>query len=167
MIVDHLSRWKNYFSHPVWETVFGELLLLGEDTPETEKKISGDDIVLKVMSYTTVDPQNEQVEPESHRRYLDIHTSIIHAERIDWFPAASLKALKPYDESEDAVCYARPQSARTGVVMYPGLFALFGPSDAHMPGLYASGRPEHIKKAVMKIRIDLLPGKDFSAPRVI
>jgi len=156
VIVDHLNRWKNYFSRPLWETVFGELLLLDENTPEMEKKIRGDDIILKVLSYKTVDPQNERVEPESHRRYLDIHTSIIHSERIDWFPAASLTVVKPYDEIEDAVCYENPQSVRTGIVMHPGLFALFGPSDAHMPGLCCtSGCPETIKKAVMKIRIDM------------
>jgi YhcH/YjgK/YiaL family protein len=155
VIVDHLNHWKNYFAHPIWETVFGELLLLDENTPQMEKKIRGDDIVLKVVSYTTVDPRSEQAEPESHRRYLDIHTSIIHAERIDWFPAASLTVAKPYNDIEDAVCYAKPPSGGTGIVMLPGIFALFGPGDAHMPGLFASGCPEVGKKAVMKIRIDM------------
>lgn len=71
MIVDHLNRWENYFTHPVWET---------------------------------------------------------------------------YDEIEDTVCYEKSESARTGIVMHPGIFALFGPVDAHMPGLHASGNPWAVKK---------------------
>src|SRR5665647_3560401 len=146
MIVDQLRQRKNYFTNPVWEIIFSELLALNENTPEMEKKIRGDDIILKVFSYNTIDPRDDLAELESHRRYLDIHTSIINAERIDWYPAASLKVIKPYDDTEDAVYYARLQSACTGIVMTPGLFALFGPSDAHMPRLYAADKPEAVKK---------------------
>lgn len=155
MIVDQLNQWRNYFTNPVWEIIFSELLALNENTPEMEKKIHGDEIILKVFSYTTIDPRGDLAELESHRRYLDIHTSIINAEQIDWYPAASLKVIKPYDDAEDAVYYARPESSCAGIVMTPGLFALFGPNDAHMPRLYAAGKPEAVKKAVMKIRIDM------------
>lgn len=154
MIVDHLNHWKNYFTDPVWKIIFGELAALNENTPEMEKKIRGGDIILKVFSYATIDPQDKQAELESHRRYLDIHTSIINAERIDWYPATSLKVIKPYDDQEDAVYYARQEPACAGIVMLPGLFTLFGPNDAHMPRLHAAGKPEAVKKAVMKIRID-------------
>jgi len=155
VIVDQLKNWKNYFTSPVWETIFGELLALNENTPEMEKKIHGDDIILKVFSYTTIDPQDELAELESHRQYLDIHTSIIHAERIDWFPSASLKVIKPYDDKEDAVYYEWREPVGAGIVMLPGLFALFGPNDAHMPRLHAAGKPQNVKKAVMKIRFDM------------
>jgi len=37
----------------------------------------------------------------------------------------------------------------------PGLFALFGPEDAHMTRLHAAGQPETVKKAVMKISIGI------------
>lgn len=156
MIVDCLSQWKNYFSNPVWETIFGELAALNEKTPEMEKKIRGDDIILKVFSYTTIDPQDEQAELESHRRYLDIHTSITNVERIDWYPVSSLKVLKSYDDTEDAIYYARQEPAGAGIVMNPGLFALFCSGDAHMPRLQITGKPEAVKKAVMKISIDIL-----------
>ncbi|MEE9910179.1 MAG: YhcH/YjgK/YiaL family protein [Deltaproteobacteria bacterium] len=155
MIVDHLSHWKKYFTHPVWETVFGELMVLDENTPEMEKKIRGDDVILKVFSYDTVDPQDEQAVFESHRRYLDIHTSIIHAERIDWSPAASLKVVSPYNESADEICYAGPRAASASLVMVPGLFVLFSPHDAHRPRLCAPCESRFVKKAVMKILIDM------------
>lgn len=155
MIVDQLRSWGNYFTAPVWETIFNELLALNEKTPEMEKKILGDDIILKVFTYTTIDSQDNQAELEAHRHYLDIHTSITNAERIDWYPAASLKVIKPYDDREDAIYYARPHSVCAGMVMIPGLFALFGPNDAHMPRLQTTDKPLVVKKAVMKIRIDM------------
>lgn len=155
MIVDQLSHWNNYFTGPVWEAVFAELTALNADTPEMEKKIRGDDIVLKVFSHTTIDPHDPQAELESHRRYLDIHTSIINAERIDWHPTSSLKFAGLYDDQADAVVYERPKTAGCGIVMLPGLFALFGPQDAHMPRLHAADKPQIVKKAVMKIRLDM------------
>lgn len=164
MIVDHLNHWKNYFKYPVWETIFCELAALDKNTPEMEKKIRGDDIILKVFSYATIDPHDEQGELESHRRYLDIHTSIINAERIDWYPASSLKVLKPYDDAEDAVYYARQEPACAGIMMTPGLFALFGPHDAHMPRLQLIDKPDVVKKAVMKIRIDTMMTKSHFCP---
>ena len=157
MIVDQLSHWKNYFVNPVWETIFAELTALNEKTPETEKMIRGDDIILKVFSYVTINSQDDQAELESHRRYLDIHTSITHAERMDWYPVSSLKIIKPYNEEEDAVYYARPETVGASLVMHPGLFALFGPHDAHMPRLHPAGKPIVVKKAVMKIRLSLIP----------
>jgi len=156
MIMDQLSQWVNYFTDPVWKTIFGELIALNKNTPEMEKKICGGDIVLKVFSYTTIDPRNDLAELESHRRYLDIHTSIIGAERIDWYPAASLSVIKPYDEIADEACYVKPHAACAGLVMTPGRFILFGPNDAHMPRLQATNKPEVVKKAVMKIRFDAI-----------
>ena len=155
MIVDHLSHWGKYFTNPVWKIIFDELAALNENTPDMEKKVFGDDIILKVFGYTTIDPNDGQAELESHRCYLDIHTSIINTERIDWYPAASLKVIKPYDDTEDAVYYTRREQACAALIMVPGLFALFGPNDAHMPRLHAAAEPQYVKKAVMKIRLDI------------
>ena len=156
MIVDHLSRWENYFKNPVWKIIFAELAALNESTPEMEKKIRGDDVILKVFSYATRDPQDEQVYPESHRLYLDIHTSIINTERIDWYPVSSLTVNSPYNAAADGIDYAKPEAASASLLMTPGLFVLFGPEDAHMPGLHAAGQLEKVKKAVMKIRMDIM-----------
>ena len=41
--------------------------------------------------------------------------------------------------------------------MRPGLFAVFFPQDAHMPGL-AVDQPEPVKKMVIKIRWDAQDG---------
>lgn len=48
--------------------------------------------------------------------------------------------------------------------MTPGLFALFGPNDAHMPRLQLIDKPEVVKKAVMKIRIDTMMTQSHFCP---
>lgn len=154
MIVDHLNNWKAYFTSSSWEIIFTELCALNENTPETEKVIRGDDIILKIFSHTTIAADDMQAELESHKKYIDIHTIIVGRERIDWYPATSLKIIKPYDAAEDTMYYARQESAFISITMYPGMFALFGPSDAHMPRLHVAYESECVKKAVMKIKID-------------
>lgn len=151
MILDHLSNWKEYFSVKTGETVFARLAALKADTPEGEEKIDNDDVILKIFSYETLDPASDLAEMESHRRYLDIHITINSAERIDWYPAASLKVIRPYDEYADEIIYAKPDRAAASLLMTPGLFVLFGAADAHRPRLNAQDQPQIVKKAVMKI----------------
>lgn len=151
MIVDRLVNWKKYFTAGRWETVFGRLAALNADTPEGEEKIDGDDLVLKIFSYETLDPASDLAEMESHRLYLDVHTTLTNAERIDWHPAKSLKVLRPYDENADEIIYAKPGKSAASLLMTPGLFALFCPADAHRPRINAQSQPQIVKKAVMKI----------------
>jgi YhcH/YjgK/YiaL family protein len=162
MIIDRLDNWQIYFRSPVWETVFIELLALNSNTPAMEKKIKGDEVILKVFSCETIDANSSEAELESHKKYIDIHTAITKSEKIKWFPTSGLKIIKPYDAVEDAMCYEIPKQDGASLVMHPGSFAVFWPGDAHMPGLQVAGKPEMIMKAVMKISIDLvrvnLPG---------
>ncbi len=151
MIVDHLNSWKKNFTAQIWETIFAELAALHENTPEGEKKICGDDVILKVFSYETIHTESNLAEMESHRRYLDIHTTITGVERIDWHPVSFLEAICPYEEKADEIIYAKPDRAAASLLMIPGLFALFGPADAHMPRLHATDSTRIVKKAVMKI----------------
>jgi biofilm protein TabA len=157
MIVDRLDNWKIYFREAVWETIFAQLQALNEHTPAMEKKIQGDDVILKVFSYETIEPVSSEVELESHKKYIDIHTTLTKSERIEWYPAAGLKIIRPYDAAEDAVYYERPQLTCASLNLYPGIFAMFWPTDAHMPGLQVAGNPELVKKAVMKVSADLVP----------
>ena len=151
MIVDRLDNWKIYFREPFWETIFAQLQALNENTAASEKKIKDDDVILKVFSYETIGPADPEAELESHKKYIDIHTTITKKERIEWYPTAGLKIIKPYDANEDAVYYERREPACARLNMYPGMFAMFWPGDAHMPRLQVVGEAELVKKAVMKV----------------
>jgi biofilm protein TabA len=156
MIVDRLNNWKIYFKDAVWEIIFSQLQVLNEQTPAGEKKIKGDDIILKVFSYETIDSASTEAELESHKKYIDIHTTITNSERIEWYPNSVLKIIKPYDALEDAIYYERPQLSYARLNMHPGVFAMLWPGDAHMPRLKTAGRPELVKKAVMKVNINIV-----------
>jgi len=156
MIVDNISNWRINFKNPVWEVVFAEIQLLNENTQEMEKKIQNDDIILKVFSYETLAATDPRAELESHRKYIDIHTTIAGGERIDWYPTSVLSAKYPYSEKEDTLYYERKDQPWAGINMYPGIFAALWPEDAHMPRIMTGEKSELIKKAVFKIRIDLV-----------
>ena len=156
MIVDNIRNWKIHLKNPVWETVFAEIKLLNEHTPNVEKKIQNDDLILKVFSYETFTPSDPCAELESHRKYIDIHTTITGSERIDWYPTSVLSAKSSYSESEDAIYYERKEPPSARINMYPGIFAALWPEDAHMPRIMTGEKPELIKKAVFKIKIDLI-----------
>ncbi|PKN68987.1 MAG: hypothetical protein CVU52_09795 [Deltaproteobacteria bacterium HGW-Deltaproteobacteria-10] len=156
MIVDNICNWNIHLNNPVWESVFAEIRLLNENTPDMEKKIQNDDIILKVFSYETFAPADPRAELESHQKYIDIHTTIVGSERIAWYPKSVLSVSRSYSESEDAVYYERKEPPGAGINMYPGIFAAFWPEDAHMPRIMTGGKPELIKKAVCKIKIDLI-----------
>ncbi len=155
MVIDRLDNWKVYFRKPFWETIFVELQALNENTPVMEKQIKGDDIILKVFICETIRLHDPAAQLESHKLYIDIHTTITKNERIEWYPAAGLKIIKPYDAIEDAVYYERPQQGYASLNMYPGMFSIFWPGDAHMPRLQVADKQELIKKAVIKVRIGL------------
>jgi biofilm protein TabA len=156
MIVDEISNWKIYFKKPVWEIIFAEIQSLNKHTPDRERKIQNDDIILKVFRYETFPPADPRVELESHRKYIDIHTTITGSERIDWYPISVLLTKGSYSEKEDALYYERKEPLGAGINMHPGIFAAFWPGDAHMPRIMTGEKPELIKKAVFKINIDLI-----------
>jgi YhcH/YjgK/YiaL family protein len=154
MIVDRLDNWKLYFNTSVWETIFVQLQALNENSPAMEKKVKGDHVILKVFSYKTIGHEDPEAELESHKKYIDIHTTITESERIEWYPTAGLNIIKAYDAVDDAIYYERQKNSYVSLNMKPGIFAMFWPGDAHMPRLQVAGKPELIKKAVMKISID-------------
>ena len=155
MIVDHIDNWKIHFKNPIWEIVFRELKTLNGNTPAAEKKLLNDDIILKVFDNKTIPREDPAAELETHRKYIDIHTTLIGSEQIDWYPASSLKVLIPYNEEEDATYYQWQKPAYAGIIMHPGIFAAFWPEDAHMPGLVTEEKSQMIRKAVFKINIDI------------
>jgi YhcH/YjgK/YiaL family protein len=87
-------------------------------------------------------------ELEGHRRHLDIQYVISGDESIGWSPREGLINSTDYDEEKDLEFFkGGPKSI---VRVPPGSFALFLPTDAHLP-LIGEG-PIH--KVVVKVAID-------------
>jgi YhcH/YjgK/YiaL family protein len=89
----------------------------------------------------------EDGELEAHREYIDIQYVIRGTESMGWSPREGLENSVEYDATKDLEFFAgSPESI---VSVPPGFFALFLPSDAHLP-LIGDG-PIH--KVVVKVAV--------------
>ncbi|MBN2684195.1 MAG: YhcH/YjgK/YiaL family protein [Pontiellaceae bacterium] len=84
---------------------------------------------------------------EGHRKYVDIQYVISGEESMGWRAADGLKSAVAYDEERDLEFFeGEPESI---VRVPPGSFAVFLPTDAHLP-LIGNG-PIH--KVVVKVAL--------------
>ena len=84
---------------------------------------------------------------EIHRRYMDIQCLLVGEERIGFAPLADQAVKTPYDEAKDI---AFLEGTGDPIRLRPGLFAVFFPHDAHMPGR-TMDRREKVRKVVVKV----------------
>ena len=84
---------------------------------------------------------------ESHRKYIDIQYVISGEETMGWSPLADCVSDGGYDAERDLEFFeGEPQA----LVRVPaGSFAVFLPTDAHLPGIGEGG----IHKVVVKVAI--------------
>lgn len=154
MIIDKLKNFEHYNFGSAWKLAFEFLSSLTPDSKEKRYDIQGDDIFAIVMSYTTCQPESAIL--ESHRNYVDIQTVLVGGEGFECSFRDELIVDKPYNESIDAEFYKRINPANTRVNVFPGIFVMLYPHDAHMPALMINDKPELVKKVVIKIKAELL-----------
>ncbi len=147
MILDTLANAARYAGLKVGcSEAFGFLDQPGlAELPDGKYEISGDRV------YAIVDrAQGRKVSDgqlEGHRKYLDIQYVISGEELMGWRPSAGLVNAVPYDATKDLEFFeGEPESI---VRVPPGSFAVFLPTDAHLP-LIGDG-PIH--KVVVKVAI--------------
>ena len=157
MITDRLENWRQYFSHPVWETAFTFLASLGPDSPENDFiSLQERDIYARIMSYETKSLEVSDI--EAHNDYIDIQMSLAGGEGIGWYARAPLTPKTTYDAERDFVLLEVPAAPGATVRNTPGQFTVLFQDDAHMPGLNLDASPQIVKKVVVKIRAGLLAG---------
>lgn len=116
-----------------------------------DHRLDGDDLVVKVMEYST--RERPQGVLETHRLFADLQVVLAGEEILEWFDRASLQATGPYDPSKDAIFYRIPSQVGTAVHLRPGLGALLLADDAHMGCLRGGLTSQPVRKAVVKIRL--------------
>lgn len=115
------------------------------DLPDGKYEISGD-LVYAIVDRTQGRALSEG-KLEGHRKYLDIQFVISGEESMGWSPANRLTAATDYDDERDLQFFdGEPESL---VRVPPGSFAVFLPTDAHLP-LIGEG-PIH--KVVVKVAV--------------
>lgn len=148
MILDHLHNSSKYSElHPGFSPAFAWLKATNTETIEPGRyPIMGEDVFALVSEYTTK-PETE-CRPESHRKYIDIQIMVLGKEIIGWEPLENQPLQVPYDEKADIAFYAGKPA---GFELRAGCFAVFYPTDIHMPCVEAGGK-QQVKKIVIKIR---------------
>lgn len=150
MIYGHLSApdaYSHLLERPAWRFAFDWLAHLPEAPEPGIKELQGKDLYVNVHGYETL--PREECRYESHRQYVDLQYCIHGGELIDWHLASSLTLDGPFDSDKDVQFY-EPGSSLTTLHMVPGSFAIFFPSDAHLPKR-ADNRHRSVSKLVIKI----------------
>ena len=124
----------------------------GRDLPE-HTELDGEKIFLIGMNYTG--GEEDGVEMEAHRNYVDVMYVVEGEEKFYHKPLANAKnLLTDYDPEDDCVMLAiDPDVSR---VHFPaGHIAIFFPQDAHLAAQLWE-KPAKVRKFIAKVRLDTL-----------
>lgn len=116
-------------------------------------ELQGRDIYVQVIDLTT--KVFAETKPEVHRQYIDVQFLWSGQEKIGVAnDTGNNKVREDLLAERDLLFYWGMENEST-LVMQPGNFAVFFPSDAHRPACQFDG-PEAIRKVVIKVRASLL-----------
>ncbi len=149
MVIDKLKNSKLYEN--LGERIGKALNYLKEtDFSKIENgkyEIEGNDIFAMVNEYNTKDATEGKL--ESHRNYLDVQYVAKGAEQIGYIPFNEQKPEIDYNIENDVTFYSGEKSFTK---LEEGMFAIFFPTDIHMPGIKLDF-PVKVKKVVVKVKI--------------
>ena len=152
MILDQLNSALMYGG--LGEQIAVGLALLNEDSVRNatpgKYEARGDDIFYIVDEYETKPVEEGRL--EIHRKYLDIQYIVSGCECIGYASLEGLTEETPYDGEKDLAFY-RYDPPMSKLILKQGMFAIFWPSEPHMPGRIAD-KSETVKKIVVKIRVE-------------
>lgn len=86
---------------------------------------------------------------EAHRVYTDIQYIAEGCEKIGYDSLDGLTVYEEYDEKRDILFYKEQGEL---ITLNKGMFAVFFPTDAHMPGICVNEAVQ-VKKVVVKIKL--------------
>lgn len=91
----------------------------------------------------------EDCKLEAHEQYLDIQYLIFGTEQIGYTPLINQTPTIPYNKDNDVVFYQEEVALTT---LDKGMFAIYFPTDLHMPGVKFKNK-NMVKKLVIKIPV--------------
>ena len=150
MILDTIENASKYtFLGPRFARAFA--FLAATDLRSIEKgkhEIDGKEIFAIVNEYDTVDAAAEQM--ESHRKYIDIQYMVWGEEQIGHDFLQAQTPSKTYDPEADYMLFGEKPMFFS--VLKEGMFAIFFPTDLHMPNIKIAA-PISVRKVVIKISV--------------
>lgn len=116
--------------------------------PAGRVEIDGDAMFALIQDYDT-EPKAAK-RPESHARYIDIQYVFAGRELLGYAPiVAEHTVTEDLFETKDVRFYG-DVAQETDLLLGPGGYAVFYPTDIHRPGC-AAGDTEKVRKVVIKI----------------
>jgi YhcH/YjgK/YiaL family protein len=109
--------------------------------------IDGDNIFALVNEYNTKDESEGKL--EAHKKYIDVQFVAKGRELMGYAPLENQKAIDEYNEKNDITFYS---GEKTFTLVNEGIFAIFFPTDVHMPGIKVE-KSEYVKKVVIKVKV--------------
>jgi YhcH/YjgK/YiaL family protein len=117
------------------------------DLPMGKHEIEGDDVFVIFKEYKTKKIDGNLL--ESHLKYIDVQYIVEGVEQMGVTMRADQEPKKAYDIEDDYMLF---DAAYDIITVKSGMFAIFFPDDIHMPDM-TTGEPSHVKKAVIKVKI--------------
>ena len=146
MIFDSIAHLETY--QGIDPRIYRGLKLLEQDFAAQEDgtyEVEGRDLYYSLQTYET---REENLFPESHRKYVDIQYMLQGAEIIGVGSLEDMELVEAFPE-RDFYSNRGPVSPFT---LSEGRFAVLWPQDAHAPGI-ATGDLARVRKCVVKVRI--------------
>lgn len=155
MITGHISQYKTFALHPA--LVRGLSFLNTTDfatIPAGTVEIDNRNIYAQIIDMDTT-PKHEN-RPEVHRKYIDIQFLYKGKEQMGYAPDFGDNIIKEnLLEQRDIIFYEDKIQNESTLIMTPGCFAIFFPTDIHRPGCICESACK-IRKIVVKVAMDLL-----------
>jgi YhcH/YjgK/YiaL family protein len=149
MIIDKLSN-SNLYSG-LSERIYKALTYLKEtDFSKMELgkyEIEGENIFALVNEYNTKDESEGKL--EAHKKYIDVQFVAKGSELMGYAPLENQKIINEYNEQNDITFF---EGERSFTNVDEGMFAIFFPTDVHLPGIKVRN-PEYVKKIVIKVKV--------------
>jgi YhcH/YjgK/YiaL family protein len=152
MIFDHLKNAHLYFA--LGERLTKAIQYLSQtDFTNVEPgkyEIDGENIFAIVQEYNT--KPSSSAKWEAHKKYIDIQYMVSGKEKMGFTDSRKVIVLQEYHENKDIALY---KGEGNFLIADEGHFAIFYPTDIHMPQL-ALNIPKEVKKVVVKVRTDFV-----------
>ena len=152
MIFDQLKNAPLYF--PLGERIAKALQYLSQtDFTNVEPgtyEIDGENIFVIVQEYNT--KPSSSAKWEAHKKYIDIQYMVSGKEKMGFTDSQKVIVLQEYRQGNDITIY---KGEGNFLIADEGHFAIFYPTDIHMPQL-ALNIPKEVKKVVVKVRTDFV-----------
>jgi biofilm protein TabA len=147
MILSTLNNYERYAGlHNLFPKGFNFLNSGIASLPDGKTEINGEDLFAIISRPGTI--VTNELKPESHKKYLDIHYIIEGTELFGWKNINDVQHPEgAFNEEKDYILY-NDQDYKE-LLLKKGDFVIVYPEDVHMPGI----KTEQLHKVVLKIKL--------------